>query len=876
MPTLTLKPVRHTAPICLDYEDHASVVRFEREMRVHRAHTEPFLLEVPLAIDGTFFVHGERGSRWLVDIVDGSRGNDCCNCPDYLTNELGTCKHLQAVHRAIESSTRLTAAHRRLPAVPETPTLTVDGRGIARILAVGRWTEASVARLGLRMGPRGVEPIESVDALAAPPGNVRIVHAALPVAQRWQLRKASSKRTAAVTRAFSKQGVALDVLRAPLFPYQLDGVTHLAKQGRALLADDMGLGKTVQAVAACELLRRRGEASRVLVVTPASLKDQWAREISRYTGERAIIVGGDGESRARAFESDAPYRIVNYELTWRELERIQALDADILVLDEAQRAKNFRSKTATTLRELPSRFLFVLTGTPVENRLDDLYALMQLVDPSLLGPLWRFNHEFHVQAKKGRVTSTKNLGELRTRLAPVLLRRRKEEVLSQLPALTEQTRYTAMTELQVRLEGEHRAEAAKLMSLAEKRALRPEELQRLMGHLLKARQACDAVELCDARRGKGSPKLDELEQLVSEIVEQGTAKILVFSEWVEMLALASARLDALGIRHEMLHGSIPTDKRPELLRRFREDADVRVLLSTDAGGVGLNLQEASYVVHLDLPWNPAKLDQRTSRAHRLGQTRGVSVTCLCAESGIERGIEGTLGAKRALRSAALDAESDVDGVTAVGFSVFLAQLNEAMEKLERARAEAPPAAEAVEVEVQAEEISVATESAAAIAATPTSETSAGQSPAAPGVDHVASGVTRSPARERLRFARVVLDAGFPADAASAAYEALASSLSAIALADEASGTRRAMDHGALVAMLYRDLVPRGLVPASVGSVLARLRDLTLLRAEGVALEASMAAEAVAEAEEWVGRMSTHPAMTTSSGPAPAASTAVLA
>jgi SNF2 family DNA or RNA helicase len=236
--------------------------------------------------------------------------------------------------------------------------------------------------------------------------------------------------------------LGLDVLAKPLFPYQHDGVAHLVTRARALLADDMGLGKTVQTIAACEVLRARGEAERILVVTPASLKDQWAREIEEYAGQTASVIGGGAKARRAALRrGELPYTVLNYELAMRDLDVVQALEADVLVLDEAQRAKNFRTKTAAMLRKLPSRFLFVLTGTPVENRLDDLYSLLQLVDPTVLGPLWSFNHEFHVQNERGRVTAARNLGALRTRIAPYVLRRRKDEVLSQLPAITEQTRY---------------------------------------------------------------------------------------------------------------------------------------------------------------------------------------------------------------------------------------------------------------------------------------------------------------------------------------------------------------------------------------------------------------------------------------------------
>lgn len=854
MPTLSLRPVRRaTAPTCADYSDLEAVTRYEREVRVHRARTEAFEIEVPPAIDGTWLVASEAGGRRKVDLVDRSGRHDGCDCPDFVSNELGTCKHLEAVRRAIAERPQLARAYAGLPYSATHPTITVSTDGGVQLRALGRLTDARLSAVGLERTSRGLVPLDPSGIVPASRGHrVRVTHAAVVVAERLVAARRREARTKKLHDDIERGRVGLDVLREALFPYQREGVEHLASRGRALLADDMGLGKTVQAIAACELLRRRGEASRVLIVTPASLKDQWAREIARYTGERAVVIGGGGEARRRAFESDAPYRIVNYELTWRELERIQALDADVLVLDEAQRAKNFRTKTAVTLRKLPSRFLFVLTGTPIENRLDDLYSLLQLVDPAVLGPLWRFNHTFHVQEKNGRVSGSKNLGELRARVAPVVLRRRKEAVLAQLPALTEQTRYTPLTTLQHELENEHRAEAAKLMKQAERRPLRPEEQKRLMGHLVKARQACNAVELCDPAKGKGSPKLDELEQLVGEIVEQGTAKVIVFSEWVEMLGLAAERLDKLGVGYEVLHGSVPSDARPELLRRFREDPSARVLLSSDAGGVGLNLQAASYVIHLDLPWNPGKLDQRTARAHRLGQTRGVSVTYLCAEGGIERGIEGTLAAKRALRGAALDASSDVDGVEATGFNVFLARLREAIERLD-----APPSgageAEAVEhVEV--------TLDAAAMAATsePASVSDVGEGGRPSHVEVVAGpssstrGRNEARARERARFARVVLGAGFPADAVQASYDALAASIAAVA---EHEGP---IAHAALVARLYRDLVPRGIVPAEVAATLARLRDLTMLRDEGVDVDATLAGASVDEAESWLGRLAGAP------------------
>ena len=865
--SIRLAPGKHPQPKCVDYNDETAVLAFEREMRSYRGCNEQFAL-VPAdgRIDGAWRVEGGSGAAYMVDVVDGSGTNDCCGCPDFLTNGLGTCKHLEAVRRAFSTASDLGAAYRKLGPMPSVPVLTVRGEGHLSIEPVGKWTPAQLRSFGLSGGKRspGSSATRSAGVLVRPDSGVRVVHAAAPAKARIDVRNELTYRRNAVTRAFSSGKLGTDVLALPLFPYQQDGVMHLARAGRALLADDMGLGKTVQAIAACEVLRRRGEAQRVLIVTPASLKDQWAKELQTYAGENAVVVGGGPGARRQALSSDAPYKILNYELTWRELQELQALDADVLVLDEAQRAKNFRTKTAATLRAIPSKFLFVLTGTPVENRLDDLYSLMQLVDPNVFGPLWKFNLEFHTQNEKGRVVGYKNLSGLRARIAPVVLRRRKEDVLLQLPPLTQQTRHTAMTKEQITLEEEFRAKAAQLMSIAERRPLRKEEQERLMMYLLKARQACNALELCDPDNAKrASPKLDEFETLVGEIASQGNAKILVFSEWVEMLKLAGERLEKAGIGYEMLYGGIPTEKRPALLQRFREEPDLRVLLSSDAGGVGLNLQVASYVIHLDLPWNPGKLDQRTARAHRLGQTRGVSVTYLCAERGIERGIEGTLAGKRAVREAALDASSQVEELEAPSFTMFLTTLREVFDSLGLPSQDAgvedlqpggvelpvsdagdspqqyvalPASGEAEAPQDEVVQVSEPTSPAAMVAGQPAG-TTAGRAN---------SGAVR--ARDRLRFAELVLKEKFHADAVRAAYDGVATVIGALVEGDRPS------THEAIVAAIYRELLPSGRLPCAAHGVLARVRDLMSLEQHGVQVDEETARQAVADAREWIDRL----------------------
>ena len=880
MRTIRLKPLVQPPVRCEDYADESTVRRFEQAVRTRRAHVEPYtILAEEARVDGTYQVQGQSGEAYRVDIVDGSGLNDTCTCPDFLTNDLGTCKHIEVVKRALIGSPKLRKAWQALPAKCLVPTVTVSAAGGLVLRHVGPWTKALMGRYpngGDRFGLGGVLSGRHGDG-------VRIVHAAVPAFERIRTVNAIARREQRVRTAVETGQVGLEVLSKPLFPYQREGVLHLAARGRALLADDMGLGKTVQAIAACEVMRARGEVKRVLIVTPASLKSQWASEIQRYAGERAVVVGGPAATRRDVLASDAPYFILNYELTWRELSRLQSLEADVLILDEAQRAKNFRTKTAATLRAIPSRFVFVLTGTPIENRLDDLYSLMQLVDPTVFGPLWKFNHAYHVQNEKGRVVGYKNMGVLREVIAPVVLRRRKDAVLTQLPPLVEQTRFTAMSKEQAELEGSYRMEASKLIAISERRPLRPEEQELLHKLLLKARQACNALELCDPTYGKtASPKLDEFEALVSEILEQGTSKVLVFSEWVEMLKLARARLERLGVASTMLHGGIPTAKRPALIERFRQDDDLRVMLSSDAGGVGLNLQVASYVIHLDLPWNPARLDQRTARAHRIGQTRGVSVVYLCAAEGIENGIRETLSGKRAVRDAALELESDVEELPAPSFMVFVKQLRDVLdvtatpgqdveveegangrEAIAMLGGVAKEASTELAAEERREVDAVAASSIAEAMPLPPTEKGA-ESPVSGATEEStpsrdeSTGVSQLTARrckradDRLRLANVVLDAGFAADAVQAAYDAFASAISALTEAE------RPADHAALVALLYKELLPNGRLPPTAPGVLARLHDLTMLQQHDVDVDEQLARQVVGEAAEWVHRLGNTP------------------
>src|SRR5208283_484832 len=234
--------------------------------------------------------------------------------------------------------------------------------------------------------------------------------------------------------------------KVPLFPYQREGMLHLAFAERALLADEMGLGKTIQAISACALLHRLDKATRVLVVTPASLKTEWEEQIQRFTPLPYQLVFGGRTARLAAYASAPFFTIVNYEQMLADALDVNArLKPDVVVLDEAQRIKNWSAKTTQAVKRLRSRYAFILTGTPIENRLDELYSLMDFLDPSLLGPLFRFNREYYEMDDRGRPAAYRNMAKLHQRIHPLMLRRRKAEVETELPERSDRNYFVPLS-----------------------------------------------------------------------------------------------------------------------------------------------------------------------------------------------------------------------------------------------------------------------------------------------------------------------------------------------------------------------------------------------------------------------------------------------
>jgi hypothetical protein len=625
-----------------------------------------------------------------VEPLDGS-----CDCADFLRSSLGLCKHLLTVLDDVASRRGGFEEAGREPMPSTSPLrwnpvrpLTGPGDWLGRI----RWMDGAPDR-GLRRWfrpgddgrwaldiPATVEArLAVVDALLAVLGHGKAepaLHAMLLEDRRRLARERESAGSLARLRD------ALRSLAQPLYPYQREGVERFLARGRLLLADDMGLGKTAQAVAACHALWRTGRVRRGLLVVPAALKPQWLREWRLFTDAPAAIVDGGPAQRRAAFEAcRRGFLLGNYEQLIRDLDVVREWTPDIVVLDEAQRIKNWATKTALTVKRLDPPYRLVLTGTPMENRLDELASIVEWVDDLALEPKWRLA-PWHTTPVDGRteIGGARNLDTLRARLAGCMVRRVRAEVLSQLPARTDTRVPVEMTAEQLEEHDALNMPIAQLLGRARHRPLTQPEFLRLMTLLTTQRIISNGLAQLRfedmwpdlariARpteamlRGLGTPKLLELRELVDQLALAQARKVVVFSQWRRMLRLAHwATRDALArarVRTAFFTGQEGQARRTQNIVDFHDDPACRVLFATDAGGVGLNLQRAaSACINVELPWNPAVLEQRIGRIYRLGQRRPIDVYNLVSEPGIESRIADIVGSKQALFTGLFDGTTD--------------------------------------------------------------------------------------------------------------------------------------------------------------------------------------------------------------------------
>ena len=626
------------------------------------------------------------GKTYRVALRGEERGDSFCSCPDFRTNTLGTCKHiLHLLHRVRR---RFPAAMRRKPYRNREAFIHVlYGEELTLRLQLPERPDPELLKTvgSLAKGPiddvrRLVNCMKRLERLGH---SVTVYPDAEEMIQRRLHELHMTERMAEIREDPAGHPLRKELLKVELLPYQLEGIAFAAGKGRAVLADDMGLGKTIQGVGVAEILAREAGIGRVLVVCPASLKSQWRNEVHRFSDRTVQLVTGGAAERARQYDNDSFFTVCNYEQVLRDILPIERVRWDLIILDEGQRIKNWESKTARIIKGLKSTFALVLSGTPLENRLDELYSVVQFVDDRRLPPAFRFFHRHRVVDEKGKVLGYKNLDQLRENLRPILLRRTRDSVLQQLPPRTNEIVRIPPTDEQIELHASH----MRVVSMITRKAYISEmDLLRLQKALLMCRMSANSTFLVDKQSPSYSSKLEYLGELFDGFAAEPDRKVLLFSEWTNMLNLIEPLLKKRNLEFVRLDGSVPQKKRQEIVNRFQNEPQCRMFIMTNAGSTGLNLQAANTVVNVDLPWNPAVLEQRIGRAHRMGQKQPVQVYVLVTEETIEEGLLNTLSAKHDLALAALDSESDV---TQVDFKSGVEELRRRLEVLLGAKPEAP-------------------------------------------------------------------------------------------------------------------------------------------------------------------------------------------
>jgi SNF2 family DNA or RNA helicase len=655
----------------------------ERQARATSAVTR--VLERPASgAYGDYKIKSSSGRSYRVALRGPGLFDNYCSCPDFAVNTLGTCKHIEALLARVKGRRRKTvetAEYKRsrasislkygntievwlhLPASPSPDLLA---------LATQYFDSAGLLlREHYRQFSEVLAAIQKID------GQTVVYSDVLDYLDREnELAEGLVLERKLLAKLKQDKDPVPGLLKTKLLSYQTRGALFAACRGRVVLADDMGLGKTVQALAATELLRRHKGIARVLVIAPASVKYQWKTEIEKFTDHPAQVIDGLLPRRQAQYASPSFFTLTSYELALKDVQYIHDLKPDLIILDEAQRIRNWETATARTIKQLKSRYAFVLTGTPLENKLEELFSVVEFVDGRRLGPAFRFLHEHRMEDAKGHLLGYRGLDRIHDQMAPILLRRTRAEVLKELPERTDQIFRVPLTPEQAEPYSEQSNILSQLLHKWERQGWLSEiDHKRVLCAIQNMRMLCNSTFLFD-KKTHHSPKLAEFREILRELAIEENRKVVVFSEYERMTHLAGEELRKLRIGFVSLHGGVPSRQRGALIEKFRHDPECKVFLSTDAGGVGLNLQAASAVVNFEPPWNPARLEQRIGRVHRLGQSRPVHVIHMLTSDSIEERVWETLRLKKSLFAGVFDSPTGEISFAKLGRKTGLEKIKE--------------------------------------------------------------------------------------------------------------------------------------------------------------------------------------------------------
>ncbi len=605
-----------------------------------------------------------------------------CSCMDFKTSRLGICKHIEAVKNCFIGK-KGTRVHREIP--PYTSVyLSYRGERCVKI----------------RIGSENKEAYESLakdyfgeDYVLKEAAYARIgtfLKQARKISDTFRCYRDAIDFIVDIREKAKREKIVetyddrkLDnLLKVTLYPYQKEGIRFAAKAGKAIIADEMGLGKTIQAIGTAELLRKEGLIGSVLILCPTSLKYQWRSEIRKFTDAGTYVIEGSHLKRKDAYNRPEPYKIISYNSAANDIKILGSLQTDMLIMDEVQRLKNWNTQISRAARKIDSDYSVILSGTPLENKLDELYSIVEFVDNFRLAPYYRFKENHIITNETGKVLGYQNLNDIGKKLGDILIRRRKKDVKLQMPKRMDKNLFVPMTDEQRGMHDEWQLHVGILVKKwHDRHFLSEKDRKRLLLLLSQMRMICDSSYILD-QKTRYDTKVDECVNIISDIISEEGEKVVVFSQWERMTRLIAKELEEKEIGFEYLHGGVPSEKRKHLVDNFMNKPSSRVFLSTDAGSTGLNLQSAATIINIDLPWNPAVLEQRVGRIYRLGQQNNIQVINLVAPHSIEESMVGKLRFKTSMFEGVLDNGEDSVFITDDKFTKIMETVSGIIEEAE--------------------------------------------------------------------------------------------------------------------------------------------------------------------------------------------------
>lgn len=624
----------------------------------------------------------EKNNEYKVVYRGANSEWNYCSCMDFKTSRLGTCKHIEAVKKWFGGKKGV-HVHRELPPYTSVYLSYRDERCVK--IRIGSDNKEAYEQLAKDYFDKNHVLKKTAYARIG-----SFLKQARQISDTFRCYKDAIDFIIDIREKAKREKIVntyndekLDnLLKVNLYPYQKEGIRFAAKAGKAIIADEMGLGKTIQAIGTAELLRKEGLIGSVLVLCPTSLKYQWRSEIKKFTNAEVFVIEGSHLKRKEAYNRPEPYKIISYNSAANDIKILGSLQTDMLIMDEVQRLKNWNTQISRAARKIESDYSVILSGTPLENKLDELYSIVEFVDNFRLAPYYLFKDKHIITDETGKVLGYKNLNDIGKKLSDILIRRRKKDVKLQMPERSDKNLFIPMTNEQKGMHQEWQNQVRLLVLKWRKmHFLSDKDRKRLLLFLSQMRMVCDSSYILD-QKTRYDTKVDECVNIISDIISEEGEKVVVFSQWERMTRLIAKELEKKEIGFEYLHGGVPSEKRKNLVDNFMNEPSSRVFLSTDAGSTGLNLQSAATIINIDLPWNPAVLEQRIGRIYRLGQQNNIQVINLVTPYSIEEEMLGKLRFKTSMFEGVLDDGEDSVFITDDKFSKMMETVSGMVEENE--------------------------------------------------------------------------------------------------------------------------------------------------------------------------------------------------